>query len=816
METQEDRLRRMKREREGTASASWELNPGVPRATGVAQSTWTDTPKPTSTAQSSWGPPQTSTAQVTWSPNTPEGLAAEITKPKPVVAAAKQPEFSRDETLEANIQQDFQNAMSQRPAVSPALPDATLDANIQKDFQNSMSQWGTKAPVSPEARPQSRSDRMSAEAAAMSEEQFTDAFKRQLTARDAKLMEAQFVDKFKSDLQSRDAALTQEANANAMIERIRSAQSGGGGQPQMSALAQQMMYRPDGSVRPVPSRAMLDKWSEIDGLAGRRRESGKHVAVQPTQPNEEQLARILGIKPATPYDWSKHSEGVRNSPQYAEAVRRRAGQTEDATESGKPPVAAQPVSLQEPEAPKPEEVAAERPKMEPQDPKAAVQPEPVPMPSKPMNPQQRMLAGRSQWRNIEEKNAALVPHYQEAARLLGLGDMDGDTFGALSPEVAGRLQRKAHSLQRQASSQQFNDRLSDRNQSREQNVPMALATAQRLQGRGRALMAQAGGLHDSDPQKAILQAQGEQMLAQGDAQHGTFMTAWQRQADANISRQVMQAAMMFGREGAGIVESHLRGQAAIQQQQLVNAGQLDQQHAANAGQAAVARINVGGNVQVAGIDAGAKAAEAAAARIERKAELDAKLKENGLDRAQRAELDGLNRIHDKDKQTVAIAQQEKERLDRKAQNPIPLTPPQLFESFKAADGNDDDPTSVQQHVDNFSQTLAGQQGMNDTQREMQSRQAVSWANKHVMSRMERGKLRDSDKQYIRSLAYTKEGKLKDLSAFVREIGSSYGGSNWKAMAKQLADFHTALAAEEQAAGLDKKVTQVGIPDNPVV
>jgi hypothetical protein len=141
---------------------------------------------------------------------------------------------------------------------------------------------------------------------------------------------------------------------------------------------------------------------------------------------------------------------------------------------------------------------------------------------------------------------------------------------------------------------------------------------------------------------------------------------------------------------------------------------------------------------------------------------------------------------------------------------------QLWGPLDTADKNDDDATPVQQHVDNFRQTLAGQQGLNDTQREMQSQQSVSWANRHVMSRWERGKMRDSDQQYVRSMAYTKDGKLKDLSAFVRELGGSYGGSNWRVMAKKLADFHKALAAEESEAGLDQKTTQVGTPDRPGV
>jgi hypothetical protein len=294
------------------------------------------------------------------------------------------------------------------------------------------------------------------------------------------------------------------------------------------------------------------------------------------------------------------------------------------------------------------------------------------------------------------------------------------------------------------------------------------------------------------------------------------MAAWQRQRDAADRQQVMQAAMIYGPHGAGIVEAHLRNQADMQRQHLINAGQRDDRAAAEAGMDRRDNNRANIDLAVAGMNVTAKELEAQRDREQRIAELKDRERLHGLDQQQRAqlakdEIDAANH-----RQKMELADKKAGRDAQAAQNPVPMNPADLHAPLKAADGNDDDETPVQQHVDNFSQTLAGQPGLNDTQREMQSRQAVSWANRHVMSRMERGKLRDSDKQYIRSLAYTKDGKLKDLSAFVREIGGSYGGSNWKAMAKQLADFHTALAAEEQEAGLDKKVTQVGIPDNPVV
>ena len=507
---------------------------------------------------------------------------------------------------------------------------------------------------------------------------------------------------------------------------------------------------------------------------------------------------------------TSHHGLERPAPQVAAA---------EAVEQPKPAVAARPVALQEPEVPKPE-VAAERPKMEQLDPKAAVQAEPVPMPAKPMmNPQQRMLAGRSQWRNIEEKNAALEPHYQEAARQLGLEGLDGDTFGALSPEVAGKLQRKAHSLHRQATAGQFNDRLSDRNQSREQNVPMALATAQRLQGRGRALLAQANGLADGDPKKDALKSQGEQMLAEGQEKHATFMNLWQQQRDAADRQQVMQAAMIYGKAGAGIVEQHLRGQADIQRQHLVNAGQVDQQRLANEGHLAVANVGAVADRDVAGLRVTAEQLASAQQRIDRKAELEAKLKADGEDRDLRRELDAINRTHDKDKQTVEMAQRERERKGREAQHPVPLTPPQqhaeLWGPLQAADKGEDNDTPVQQHVDNFAQKLAGQEGLNDKQRAAQTAQADAWAKRHVMSRLEKGNHRPHDLDYLRSMVYGEGGVFKDKNTFIRELGSQYGGGNWNGMATKLSAFYDRLKAEEKST-FDPKLTQVGIPDNPVV
>ncbi len=140
-----------------------------------------------------------------------------------------------------------------------------LQANVVRPGVNSAGVRPPAQQAAPET-PEQRSDRLSGEAAAMSEDQFTNAFKNQLRARDAKLT-------------------AKAADSNAMIDRIRAArQTGMGDAPQVSALAQQMMYLPDGSKRPLPSREMLDKWSDIDAQAGRNRRDGGHVAVPPSMP----------------------------------------------------------------------------------------------------------------------------------------------------------------------------------------------------------------------------------------------------------------------------------------------------------------------------------------------------------------------------------------------------------------------------------------------------------------------------------------------------------------------------------------------------
>jgi len=89
-----------------------------------------------------------------------------------------------------------------------------------------------------------------------------------------------------SRTQAKEQAKAKDAGYNAMAERIRAARSTGiGDAPKVSSLAQQMMYLPNGKVRPVPSREMLDKWSDIDAQAGRKRQDGGHIAVPPaTQP----------------------------------------------------------------------------------------------------------------------------------------------------------------------------------------------------------------------------------------------------------------------------------------------------------------------------------------------------------------------------------------------------------------------------------------------------------------------------------------------------------------------------------------------------
>jgi hypothetical protein len=121
------------------------------------------------------------------------------------------------------------------------------------------------------------------------------------------------------------------------------------------------------------------------------------------------------------------------------------------------------------------------------------------------------------------------PEYQEAAHQLGFGKLNDDAFSKLAPEIAVRIRRKAKSLQRAASQKQINDNASDRYQARKQNIPVALAAAQRLQEEGRQKLAKAGVLQEADPQKKVLRAQGEQLLAQGDDLHATATEMWESQ-----------------------------------------------------------------------------------------------------------------------------------------------------------------------------------------------------------------------------------------------------------------------------------------------
>jgi hypothetical protein len=452
------------------------------------------------------------------------------------------------------------------------------------------------------------------------------------------------------------------------------------------------------------------------------------------------------------------------------------------------------------------------------DPKAAVQAEPVPMPSK-ITPAQRKMEARAKERSMQ-KNASMQPHLAQAARDMGI---EGVPFEELTGDQITDLRYKAGKLQRSASQGQLNDRQSDRNQSREQNVPMALATAQRLQGRGRALLAQAGGLDDADPRKSALQAQGEQMLAQGNSQQATFMHAWERQSEQQIQQNVVRTAMIFGKAGAGIVEGHLRGQQEMARARLNDRGQRDDRKAAEEGLNARNRENNDVQLAVAGMNLDAQQLRDHQVNEQRIAELEARAKERELNAKDQLELEKRREKAAEVRLKMQIAADRARDAERGKLNPPPMQPAeqraQLWEPLKAADTNPDDPTPVQQYVDDFMQTLASQEGLQPQQRQIQGGQVKAWANQHVMSRWENDRLRDSDRGYIRSLVYATDadgnntGKLKDRSTFVREMGSHYKGSNWASMAAKLGAFYDRLQKEEQESA---NLTQIGIPDDPVV
>ena len=151
--------------------------------------------------------------------------------------------------------------------------------------------------VKPIQGPPSAKDAAQNAQAKTKEQKFTDAFKRGLVARDKKLMDnasAPTQPSSEDDAKVNEQAKAKDAGYNAMTERIRaSRQTGIGDAPQVSALAQQMMYRPDGSKRPLPSREMLDKWSDIDAQAGRKRQDGGHIRVPPVRRATRQSAPVV-------------------------------------------------------------------------------------------------------------------------------------------------------------------------------------------------------------------------------------------------------------------------------------------------------------------------------------------------------------------------------------------------------------------------------------------------------------------------------------------------------------------------------------------
>ena len=816
METPEDRLRRLQREREGVASATWELNPTAPRDTGVASATWEPNAPPSGNAVGTWGPaPGESSASATWTPNA--DIAALADK---IVEDSRRPTFAR---------KNADGTPNYGVPVDPRAGGRRMASHL-KDHHDAEVEMGN-APVSsaydPTVRPSAtgesirrqvkflddvhsgrvRVDRPVSEDTArrwagLSADGYEES-KRRLQSPPAKAVAASIpgLDYSRIDvgpkiegapdapappplrLADGTAGRIDDATAKSMIDRIRAArQDGAATGPSMSVLAQQMMFLPDGSPRPVPSEATLAKWAEIDSLAGRKRDGQGHVPVPPARPVAAQ-ARPVAV------DSPPEERGVKATPV-----------------SLPPPVQA-------------EAVQADAPR----DPKAAITPEPTPVPSR-LTPQQRALMGRAEWKNLTRKNRSLIPHFRAAAEELGLGALTADSFGRLSPEQVGELRSRAHELANEAQWGQFDDRLSDRNQSREQGIPMALATSQRLMGRGEKLLAEAGGLHDSDPKKEALLSQGNALIAQGERTRSQFMALYDRMAEQQMQQQVARAAMIYGPRGAEIVQQHLAGQQSLQRQQLENDGRREDRIMAEAG--LDRRADAAGNVErdVAGMRITAEELKAGRENEQRMKELQAASEERALTRIEGRELKEREMKHDELMKKLDREARAKEGEAQRANNPPQLTPQQQHEQLwgplQAADANPNDDTPVQQHVDRFVQSLAGQQGLTNEQRTMQASQARAWGNRHVMSRLESGTLRDSDKGYLRSLVYAvgpdgqPTGTLKDRAAFVREMGSHYNGRDWASVSAKLVAYYDALAEQEKS--LAGKVPQVGIPDNPIV
>ena len=112
---------------------------------------------------------------------------------------------------------------------------------------------------------------------------------------------------------------------NSIADRIRAArQTGMGDAPQLSAISQQMMYRPDGSQRPVPSQAMLDKWDDIDRQAGRQRTWGGGAVPVPSsepQPQAEVAQTAPTGRPRMVQMERPSSELPIGSPERTAAIR---------------------------------------------------------------------------------------------------------------------------------------------------------------------------------------------------------------------------------------------------------------------------------------------------------------------------------------------------------------------------------------------------------------------------------------------------------------------------------------------------------------
>jgi hypothetical protein len=526
---------------------------------------------------------------------------------------------------------------------------------------------------------------------------------------------------------------------------------------------------------------------------------------------------------ATGLAQNEHADATK--PRVDEDYMRSISEPSRVADAPAPRVNATPVSTKTPQPVESEAADSTVPEPDrPKDPKAAILPvsQPVMTPkSEGQIFQEARATRRSMYRNASRK-----PHLDAAAREMGI---DSVPFHQLTGKQITELRAKANDLQHDHASQQINDRQSDRNQSREQNIPIGLATANRLQGRGNAILAQAEGLHDSDPNKAVMMAQGQRMLDHGNQTHQQFMEGWRRQQEANTQQQVFQAARMYGRHGAAIVQQYMQGQTELAERQLSNASAERVANTNAASHTAGYRINADATVKAAQIGADATRDVNGQRTQERQQDKADTLAAQEADRKLREKLakeaeDGHNNRH-----TETIKAGEARTAADLKQNPPPTPPEQrenlILSPMQGEFSNRNSGKPIQTILEETRQQVMRHEP-DPTARKAYEQRANAAAANHAMSRFEMGDHRPHDKQYITSLMMrtdpdTGMKTLLDKNSFMSSMMGQYSGSNWEALAPRLSALYDEMQAKttqwgEKPGTNSTGATQIGMPDNPMV